>query len=173
MRQVKCAHGTCLVPRDWFYFVSQSAGCWQNFKQTNVQTNKYTNILQAMYSSSLIGTSLYFTIFHSFLRNSKLNLVLFLQCPVWILDHPVMGHNGSCGYVRIACCVNMNLIVNFARKIVMVLFWLSLFHLVQRGTREQQLVFRESGHSASHWVSRWGFGSIDLGLGDIFQKFYT
>ena len=31
------------MPRDWFYFVPQSAGSWQNFKQTNKRTNKQTN----------------------------------------------------------------------------------------------------------------------------------
>jgi hypothetical protein len=44
--------------------------------------------------------------------------------------------------------------------------WLSLFHLAQRGTREEQLVFRESSHSTSYWVSRRGFGSINPGIGD-------
>jgi hypothetical protein len=51
--------------------------------------------------------------------------------------------------------------------------WLSLFHLAQRGTREEQLVFRQSSHRTSHWVTWWHFGSINRGIGDWFQKFYT
>ena len=42
---------------------------------------------------------------------------------------------------------------------------LSLFHLAQRGTREEHLVFREPSHS----TLQWGFGSFDLGIGDRFK----
>ena len=124
-----------------------------------------------MYSSSLIGTALQFTVLSHSSQKFKAQSRTVLQCPVWILDHPVMGHNRSCGYVLIACSLKMDLIVNLWEKLDDGTAWLSLFHLAQRGNREEQLVFGEPSHSTSHCVARGGFGSIHRGTGDWYQDF--
>jgi hypothetical protein len=43
--------------------------------------------------------------------------VLFLQCPLWILDRPVMWHRENCGYGRITGCVKMNIVTNFLEQL--------------------------------------------------------
>jgi len=63
-----------------------------------------------------------------------------------------MGQNANCGYVRITCSLVMNQFKNFLEQLNNGTVWLSLFHLAQRGTREEQPVFRKSSHSTSHWV---------------------
>ena len=110
---VHVARATCLV-------LLRATLCPLLTEFLNKQTQKHAN--RSCIPLHWMGRHYNLRSFHTVHRSSKLNLVLFSQSQVWILDHPVMGHNGSCGYVRIACSLKMNLFINSGRNWIMVRF---------------------------------------------------
>jgi hypothetical protein len=111
-------------------------------------------------------TSLKFTLLSYSSYKFKAQCRAVLQCPLWILDRPVMLHRENCGYVRITGCVKMNIVTNFLEQLNNPSPWVFLTPpSTARAPREAagvQQAFQQY-LAVSQWGS-WFHGPRDRGL---------
>jgi hypothetical protein len=116
-------NGLCAQSVTWTWHVSGSTS-WhilpafertvEQTKQTNKQTNRHATRPFSKFQFFFFFYNL--RSFHTVHINLKLIAVLFLQCPLWILDRTVMWHRENCGYVRITGCGEKNTVTNFLEQ---------------------------------------------------------